>query len=230
MWNILLNVYTFLLQNFIKQLEWVKPGIHLSVIPGLVVPSQLGAPVRMALRAEENRLSSLLDTIHTLLVLNVSLHRTTARELAFMLAYTFLHCLAELAQACMPQLGLVLMFVLCFMVTKGTAIVAMNDEDTHIQLQLSSVHSEDVVATGWKSCFRLSDISILAFVTTNQNRDVTWKIAFILIFSTHLSLTYSSYITHLRPPAFCMATFISKHVIYFFASASSSSFSVTIAP
>ncbi len=56
-----------------------------------------------------------------------------------------------------------------------------------------------------------------------------WKLAFILIVSTHLSLVSSSYITHLRPPEFSMAMFVSKRVIYFLASASSSSFSVTMA-
>ncbi len=74
----------------------LKPGIHLSTIPGRVVPNQLGTLVWTALQAEENRLGSSLDPIHRL-----SVHQNESSlshgsfvlhvALVFMLAYTFLH-------------------------------------------------------------------------------------------------------------------------------------------
>ncbi len=76
--------------------------------------------------------------------------------------------------------------------------------------------------------FWVRSISIGKFFKIDST-NVRWKSAFILIFSAHLFLASSSFITHLRPPAFSMATFVSEHVIYFFASASSSSFSITMA-
>ncbi len=73
-----------------------KMGIHLTAIPGRVAPSQLGALVWTALRAEENRLGLPLNPIHRL-----SVHQSEPPPshdsfvlsvgLAFILAYTFLH-------------------------------------------------------------------------------------------------------------------------------------------
>ncbi len=61
--NIPISPYVFILKGMN-----LKPGKHLSAIPGWVALSQLGALVWMALRAEENRFGSPLDLIYWLSV------------------------------------------------------------------------------------------------------------------------------------------------------------------